>query len=159
VIGGADRNIDSLAREQRIPDDRASVPAVADHLQGHALRDRARCPGVRQKREVGVTVDVDEPWGDHEAGSRNDPGRLSASKRFHGGDPIADDPNVHDSAGSAAAIDDRAARDQDVKHDHTLPGSGTWEVLAMKHHRRDVPCVLHLLQQRAVFHELHGAAK
>ena len=70
-------------------------------------------------------MDVDESRGDHEAGRRNDPSRLGASKWLHSGDPIVDDPDVHGPAGRAAAIDDRAARDQDVKHDHTLRGPGS----------------------------------
>ena len=67
--------VDDARRQRPVLDREAAVPAVADHLGGHALVHGAHRPRIDQQRVVGVAVDVDEARRDVE------PARVDLHRR------------------------------------------------------------------------------
>jgi len=69
------------------------------------------------RRGIGVAVDVDEARGHPPAPGVDDPGGPGGGQRLHGGDFTAGHRHVRLDAGTAGAVIDGSAPDDQIKHE------------------------------------------
>ena len=74
---------------------------------------------VREQRQVGVDVRVDEAGRDDPAGDVEPPPRLGAAERADGGDPVAPDPDVRAKPRAAGAVDHATACQDEIEHERS----------------------------------------
>jgi hypothetical protein len=79
---------------------------------------------VREERQVGMYVGVDEARRDDAATDVETAPRLRLAERAHGGDPVAPDPHVGAKPGAAGAVDDAAACQHEIEHERSLSARG-----------------------------------
>ena len=75
---------------------------------------------VREQRQVGVDVRVDEAGRDDPAGDVEPPPGLGAAEGADGGDPVAPNPHVRPKPGVAGAIDHATACQHEIEHERSL---------------------------------------
>ncbi len=121
--------------------------AVADHDRGHPLTKGAVHPGVGERRQVRVRVDVDEAGGDDEAVGVHDPGATTGASGFAAVD--AHDATIGHGDGrrerrTTPAVDHEGIPHQQIEHAPTLPrgeesGDRPFEAAAAGRRRRSPP--------------------
>ena len=103
-------------------DRRDREPAMADDLGGNALAHLAFGLRVDRQGEVRMRLDVDKAGRHRQALGIDHPGRAFRHRAAHRGDAPGPNGDIADLAGPAAAVDNRAAADQDVGgHGHGIP--------------------------------------
>src|SRR6516225_11106169 len=87
---------------------------MADDLGGHSLADLALGLGIDRQREIGMGLDVDEPGCNRKPAGIDDFRRLAGEAGPCGGDAAGADSEIARSALGSAAIDQKAAVNEDV---------------------------------------------
>ena len=90
-------------------------PAMADDLGRHALAHLALGLGIDRQREVGMGLDVDEAGRDREPGGVDHLGRVAGRHVADRRDPSVANGKVAGHARAAAAVEQQAAADQNVR--------------------------------------------
>ena len=107
-----------LARQDR----RDREPAMADDLGRDALAHLAFGLGIDRQGEVRMRLDVDEAGRHRQALGIDHLGRAFRHRAAERGDPPVANRDIADFPGPPAAVDNRAAADQDVGgHGHGIP--------------------------------------